>query len=214
MAVRVPPKLPVPEQFKEPLYACMWTEPLQHQDELTAFLCWTQTLSPPLNFGTIVEIGSHRGGSLELWARLATQMVVSIDLPNGVGGGLSPDLMAERNHALYNKFGNVYGIAGDSHHTQTWKKMVELILKETGDLSVDLLFVDGDHTYEGVKNDYQMYRGVVRKGGVIAFHDVTCSEERSIRENLGVNRFWDELPQPKHVFSVNWEWGGIGAIVV
>ena len=37
---------------------------------------------------------------------------------------------------------------------------------------VDVLFIDGDHAYDGVKRDYEMYGSLVRDGGVIAFHDI------------------------------------------
>jgi len=37
---------------------------------------------------------------------------------------------------------------------------------------LDFLFIDGDHTYEGVKRDFEMYSPLVRNGGIIAFHDI------------------------------------------
>jgi len=36
----------------------------------------------------------------------------------------------------------------------------------------DFLFIDGDHTYEGVEGDFEMYSPLVRRGGIIAFHDI------------------------------------------
>jgi len=207
MAVRVPPTLPVPPQFADAVLACMLLEPLQHQDELTQLLSWMADRQQPLD--VIVEIGSHRGGTLELWARLATKRVVSIDLPNGVGGGLPDDRMAERDADFQRRFPHVRGIRGDSHDITTLIQLDSLLNFNY----IDLLFIDGDHTYEGVKADYEMYRSRVCQGGIIAFHDVTCSPERAAREHLGVNRFFATLPEPKHVFSVGWEWGGIGAII-
>lgn len=35
----------------------------------------------------------------------------------------------------------------------------------------DMIFVDGEHAYEGVKEDYEKYYPLVKQGGVIAFHD-------------------------------------------
>jgi MMP 1-O-methyltransferase len=37
---------------------------------------------------------------------------------------------------------------------------------------IDLLFIDGDHSYEGVVKDYLDWAPLVKKGGIIAFHDV------------------------------------------
>jgi cephalosporin hydroxylase len=37
---------------------------------------------------------------------------------------------------------------------------------------IDVLFIDGDHRYDGVRRDFLNFRGLVREGGVIAFHDI------------------------------------------
>lgn len=36
---------------------------------------------------------------------------------------------------------------------------------------IDFLFIDGDHSYEGVKKDFDLYLPLMNKGGIIAFHD-------------------------------------------
>jgi predicted O-methyltransferase YrrM len=48
-------------------------------------------------------------------------------------------------------------------------RKIEGILKGR---KVDFLFIDADHSYEGVKKDFEMYSPLVRKGGIIAFHDI------------------------------------------
>jgi len=59
---------------------------------------------------------------------------------------------------------------------------------------LDFLFIDGDHTYEGVRADFMMYSPFVRDGGLIAFHDV--AESGGSRE---VHRLWEELkPNYRH----------------
>jgi predicted O-methyltransferase YrrM len=49
----------------------------------------------------------------------------------------------------------------------------------------DFLFIDGDHTYQGVKQDFQMYSPLVKKGGIVAFHDIVkqyaCKNEKTTR---------------------------------
>ncbi|MEO0196406.1 MAG: class I SAM-dependent methyltransferase [candidate division WOR-3 bacterium] len=41
-----------------------------------------------------------------------------------------------------------------------------------GNSKLDFLFIEGNHSYEGVKMDFEMYFPLVRKGGIIAFHDI------------------------------------------
>ncbi len=54
--------------------------------------------------------------------------------------------------------------------------------------SVDVLFINGNHTYEFVAKDWPMYHNLVRLDGIIAFHDSAC---RLL--DYGVARFLEDL---------------------
>ena len=68
----------------------------------------------------------------------------------------------------------------------------ELVLRERGsfDLAVadlpsaDAIFIDADHSREGVMNDYRLARALVRPGGIIVFHDDNCRREVQVTETL------------------------------
>jgi predicted O-methyltransferase YrrM len=68
----------------------------------------------------------------------------------------------------YKSNGKIRLIQGDSHDKET--------LKKVSDRKYDLLFIDGDHSFEGVKKDFEMYSPLVRKGGLVAFHDIFSEE--------------------------------------
>jgi predicted O-methyltransferase YrrM len=57
---------------------------------------------------------------------------------------------------------------------------------------IDFLFIDGDHTYEGVKSDFEMYSPLVRAGGLVAFHDIVPDRFETTGE---VHIYWNELKQ-------------------
>jgi predicted O-methyltransferase YrrM len=61
--------------------------------------------------------------------------------------------------------------------------------------NVDFLFIDGDHRYEGVKRDFEMYSPLVRRERIIAFHDIVPEPPENVG---GVPDFWNEI---KHGFS-------------
>lgn len=73
------------------------------------------------------------------------------------------------------------------------------------DGSLDFIFIDGDHSYEGVKLDIELWLSKVRKGGVMAGHDFDNTAlygdafkgvDRAVREafednfELGVDHVW------------------------
>lgn len=56
----------------------------------------------------------------------------------------------------------------------------------------DLIFIDGDHSYHGVKNDYEISKN---SGKIFVFHDITndvCP---------GVVQFWNELKKEKDTYN-------------
>ena len=75
---------------------------------------------------------------------------------------------------------NLVLISGDSTANRT--------LKLTESLGpFDLIFIDANHTYDYVKQDFENYVKYLDKGGVIAFHDIDCPDWP------GINKFWNEL---------------------
>ncbi len=44
-------------------------------------------------------------------------------------------------------------------------------------LEIDLLFIDGVHNYDGVKSDFETFGSKVKKGGVVAFHDIFLHDD-------------------------------------
>jgi predicted O-methyltransferase YrrM len=62
--------------------------------------------------------------------------------------------------------------------------------------SIDLLFIDGDHSYEGVKRDFQLFVPHVNPFGFVVFHDTLWDlkpDPQYSRADMGVPRFVDEL---------------------
>lgn len=80
----------------------------------------------------------------------------------------------------------VHLLRADSHSAET----VELVADILSHAPIDFLFIDGDHTYDGVKRDFELYLPLVAKGGMVALHDI---HPRPEEPRIEVWRFWQEL---------------------
>lgn len=73
---------------------------------------------------------------------------------------------------------------GSSHASAT----VFAVHEQVGGQSLDMLFIDGDHRYEGVLEDWLLYSHLVAPGGIVAFHDAVSGIS-----GAGVPRLLKEL---------------------
>ena len=136
---------------------------------------------------TVVEIGTNRGGSLFLLSRAVAHdaTIVSVDLPGGpFGGGYSPTLKPLY-HAFARRRQRIHLLRADSHDPATTARVGRLLRGR----AIDLLFIDGDHTLEGVRADYELYAPLVRPGGLICFHDIVPDAS----DDVGVPAFWRDV---------------------
>lgn len=178
----------------------------QHRREVEAFLAWVSARLGALR--RVLEIGAHRGGTAAMFCELAPEQVVSVDLPDGEWGGVGEASAAERDRILRERYPQYTPIWGNSHDPATRGRVAARVSE------VDLLFIDGDHAYRGVKADFEDYVGFVRAGGAVAFHDIN---DTALHRDRGVQvaAFWRELAVfHQYRFSIGEEWGGIGAILV
>lgn len=187
---------------------------LQKPSEFSAFLRYVE--ARPLQ--TVVEIGTAQGGTLWALCQLAADdaLIISIDLPGGDKDEKSAkDKYGFRDTdkmASYKKEGQrLEFLQMDSHETATRATLERLLLGR----GIDLLFVDGDHSYEGVRRDYELYHPLVAPEGLIAFHDILPH----VQPGSDVDKLWGELRRRHTIreFSSDedrgWgRWGGIGVI--
>jgi cephalosporin hydroxylase len=158
--------------------------PRQHNSELANLLNEIILLEPKV----ILEIGTDRGGSLYGFCRVSRnpELIISIDLPGGeFGGGYLPCRKKLYKEFIYDKqFTKMHLMQCDSHQPSTHAELLKLLNGKF----IDFIFFDGDHTYEGIKIDFELYYHLVRPGGIIAFHDIITGDK-----NHEVFRFWGEI---------------------
>lgn len=168
---------------------------MQQRSELLDFLVFLNNSGK--RPAQVTEIGTAKGGNLYALSMIAKRngQLISIDLPGGDGGGgyrLRDEYRIARRRM---KGQQIHFIRGDSHDTgpeptSTFSRLVECLTDEKGRRKIDLLYVDADHSYAGVKQDFETYSRLVRVGGMIALHDIV---ENPSNENIEVSTFWNEI---------------------
>lgn len=205
----------------------------QDRYEITelAKLVQSRITSTPFN---VLEIGTKFGGTFYIWNKLVQEhgegMCISIDMSDGgLHGGISDEEMDKRDRWFNERFNNCSFIRGNSHHVKTVGSLRYLLGPQVfsgyydprGTVDedyqiLDFLFIDGDHTYEGVKQDFEMYSPFVKSGGIIALHDINDTQRHRNR-NVYVSKFWNELVEfglyETKEFNSNLDWAGIGLII-
>lgn len=180
----------------------------QHKKEILTLL----GKASALGLRTVGEIGTCRGGTFYLLCKAsnANASILTMDIK-----------MPWWRKSLVKSFTRPHQTAiivkGDSHQQNT----INVVNESLGN-RIDLLFIDGDHSYTGVKKDFINYSPHVRKGGWIAFHDIipaklTGKGVQGGGWTGGVPRFWNEMKRGRAHFELidnpNQDGAGIGVLV-
>lgn len=140
----------------------------------------------------VLEIGVRQGQS--------TRTILSALKENDYGKLVSIDLN-DCSHRIPDDLKSYWvNIIGDSHDEKTFQR-VSKELKKLNAKYYDIILIDGDHSYEGVKKDYEMYSKLGNY--LMLFHDIQTP-------GTGVPKFWKELKVPK--VSLKHGFAGMGII--
>lgn len=175
--------------------------PVQFRYEISELLKKLKWEKPKI----ILEIGTFNGGALFLYSFVASEdaTIISVDLPEAT----YPVWRIPMYKASFRKKQKIHLIRANSHKNATLEKIKTLLANR----SIDFLFIDGDHF--GVKKDFEMYSSLVRKGGIIAFHDIVPGTSSGV-----VPEFWREIRDSYESEEVVKDWSqnayGIGIIKV
>ncbi len=171
----------------------------QQPDELLWFLMTLNKVKK------VLEIGTAEGRTMKMLAKIAE--------PGSLFRCIDPDIgvMSEewkKNAEDLRKQGHdVERITASSVDERAWNWAKQWA-------PYDLVFIDGDHTYEGVVADFSLYH---KLGLRLAFHDINHPDEGPGGKDFGVKRFWSELKDRDYGFSmecsVTGYYMGIGLIL-
>jgi|GEM_PF-914070 len=154
------------------------------------FAAWlTNQLKP----GIFVELGTHTGNSYFSFC----QSVIENDLETKC---YAVDTWVGEEHSGY--YGDeVYHQVSEHNqkHYAGFSRLLRMTFDEAldgfADASVDLLHIDGLHTYDAVRHDFESWLPRLAPGAVVLLHDINVRER-----GFGVWKLWEELKKryPDH----------------
>jgi|GEM_PF-2596404 len=175
----------------------------------TTHLPFAFDLLPQLQPRLLVELGTWYGDSFFTFC----QSIAHHSLPTlcyavdhwqgdpqaGISDAEQFHQVSRYNHENYGSFSYLIRTDFDSAATQF------------SDDSIDLLHIDGFHSYEAVSGDFNTWYPKVMEGGVILFHDIKVRSDAS-HPDFGVWKFWDELKKSHTTFEFN-HGHGLGILI-
>ncbi|HMF57368.1 MAG TPA: class I SAM-dependent methyltransferase [Pyrinomonadaceae bacterium] len=174
-----------PQIWIDALWSSHFFRPMQKQSEIFRLVEILKAQKP----STICEIGSARCGTTFLLAQAAATgaTIITLDL-------VMPPPRATAVKSFARDEQQIICLQKNSHSPQT----VEDVRACLNDCNLDVLYLDGDHSYEGIKTDFELYSPLVKRGGIIVFHDIVPDNRirygsETTSDVGGVPQFWKEL---------------------
>jgi len=153
----------------------------------------------------VVELGSYLGASFFAFCQAVKEFKLDTQC-------YAVDSWEGDKHAG-NYTDDVYKMVVAAHdHYKEFSYLLKMDFEEASKLTeleeIDLLHIDGLHTYEAVKNDFETWLPKMSDSGVIMFHDTT-----EMKDDFGVWRLWDEISVKYPSFSFM-HGHGLGVLLV
>ena len=171
-----------------------WTPERQAPSAWVEHVPFAFWLVDALRPATIVELGTYNGVSYSAMC----QAVRSLVLPTRC---FAVDTWKGDEHAgfypeeVYRDFATFH----DQHYS-AFSRLVRSTFDEAlpyfEDRSIDLLHIDGLHTYDAARHDYDSWLPKLSPDAVIIFHDTNVRED-----NFGIFRLWSEIASGRQHFN-------------
>lgn len=176
------------------LEAALAADGWMHNDELAWLAARAQEAR------SIIEVGCWKGKSTLALADNTPGRVYAVDHWNGSAGDPHCEELRRRGpDCIFEDFQRNMGPRIAAGRVRPMRMESKVAAWQFQPVSADFVFLDGDHRYDGVRQDIDLYAALVKPGGILAGHDY------GIREHPGVKRAVDErFPAAQFHLSIWW----------
>ena len=154
--------------------------------------------------GAIVEIGSFKGKSTVMLASVAAKYgqgpVVAIDPHEGLS---YLDIEMPDQDPTFDEFLGSIKSAGVEEHVEV-RRALSCDVGKDWNRPIRLLWIDGDHSYRGCKEDFDLFSPYLADGAVVALHDSLNGFEGPIRVVIEEILRSDRFGPSGFVHSIAW----------
>lgn len=149
------------------------------------FVSWLfQTFKPR----TFVELGTHTGNSYFAICQTIEENNLQ-SLAYAVDNWEGDQHSGYYDNQIYNDVHN-YNEEHYANFSKLMKTEFDQAVKFFDNGSIDLLHIDGHHTYEAVRHDFETWLPKLSRGAIVIFHDTAVMDR-----DFGVYKYFDELNQ-------------------
>lgn len=159
---------------------------IQSPDAWVGHLPFAAWLVKELAPAALVELGTHTGNSYFAFCQAIAEYGLSTKC-YAVDTWQGDEHAGQYSDAVFSRV--------DEHNRDKYRKFSSLLrmtfddaLSYFSDQSIDVLHIDGLHTYDAVRHDFETWLPKLAPGGVILFHDTNVRER-----SFGVWKLWDQL---------------------
>ena len=166
---------------------------------LTHLLCWQLGMAQGETQTTLAEracLAKHATAKRRLveigvWHGINTRRLKAVMAPDGILYAVDPFPKGRLGFSVQ-RYIAYHEVARERNGSVRW-------IRDTGESAgrayaaaggdqIDFIFIDGDHTYQGLQNDWETWSLLVGLGGIVALHDSCSTPERQI-DDAGSVRF-------------------------
>ncbi|MEI7604218.1 MAG: class I SAM-dependent methyltransferase [bacterium] len=168
---------------------------------------WAYDLIRNIHPKTVVELGTHKGTSFFSFCQAAKDISLKNEI-FAVDTWEGDEQAGFYGQEIYDAVVSITRRFYIEQNTRLLKMTFDEALNKFADKSIDLLHIDGLHTYEAVKHDYDSWKGKVKDDGIIMFHDIKVPD-------FGVWEVWKEVKEDnKDAIIIEFEHNfGLGVVI-
>lgn len=154
-----------------------------------------------LSSNNIVELGTHLGCSLFSFSQAVKDGKLNTSL-FAIDTWTGDEHSGKYDEIVFNRVKEIKAKKYRNIKIKFVRKNFDKAKSDFKSNSIDLLHIDGMHTYSAIKHDFENWIDKVNKNGVVLIHDTSVK-----KWGFGIYKYWEEINNAYHTFEFEHSYG-------